>query len=591
MNVAPNALSLACVVLALAAFPARAGADIPGKDPRSLQHGRAIPDEGYCDQPYVVVTPAGDWLCVLTTGKGIEGQMGQHVVSTRSKDRGQTWSKLVDIEPADGPEASWVVPLLTPGGRVYAFYDYNGDHVDSLGGKKIRADMLGWFVYKYSDDFGQTWSKERYRLPMRRTSCDHGNDWQGRVQIFWGICKPQVAGREVLFSFTKLGKYMLDQGEGWVYRSDNILTETDVTRLRWDLWPDGDHGIRAAAFGSVQEEHNLVWLGGSRWYCAYRTTRGHPCQSYSSDGGKTWEVPGPMTYTPGGKLIKHPRACPKLWRTAAGKYLFWFHNHGGTTFQERNPAWIAGGVVKDGRLVWSQPEILFYDPDPTVRMSYPDLIEQDGRYWITETQKTVARVHEVDQALLEGLWQQGQNKAVAEAGRLLDLNRDHVRAGDVAVDQRLDLQQAAGLSLDLWIKLNDVDAGQVLLDNRDAQGRGLALTTTAQGTIRIELSDGTTKAAWDCDRGLLGAGKLHHVVVIVDAGPRILSFVVDGVLCDGGAHRPYGWTRWQGTLGDVSGTGKLRLAPALRGELYRLRVYDRFLRTSEAVAHFQAGPD
>ncbi len=40
-------------------------------------------------------------------------------------------------------------------------------------------------------------------------------------------------------------------------------------------------------------------------------------------------------------------------------------------------------------------------------MSYPDLIEQDGRYWITETQKTVARVHSVDPELLEGLWKQG----------------------------------------------------------------------------------------------------------------------------------------------------------------------------------------
>jgi len=91
------------------------------EDPRNIGTGRMIPDESYCDQPYVVITQDGNWLCTLTTGSGHEGQGGQHVVSTISTDRGKSWSPLVDIEPADGPEASWVVPLLVPSGRVYVF--------------------------------------------------------------------------------------------------------------------------------------------------------------------------------------------------------------------------------------------------------------------------------------------------------------------------------------------------------------------------------------------------------------------------------------------------------------------------------------
>ena len=109
-----------------------------------------------------------------------------------SLDEGKTWSdSLIDIEPADGPEASWVMPLVTPSGRVYAFYDYNGDRIDRLGDKDgLRADMLGWYVYRYSDDGGRTWSRKRHRLPVRVTACDRGNDWEGKVQIFWGIGKP-----------------------------------------------------------------------------------------------------------------------------------------------------------------------------------------------------------------------------------------------------------------------------------------------------------------------------------------------------------------------------------------------------------------
>ncbi|MDE2339806.1 MAG: hypothetical protein KGL21_01890, partial [Alphaproteobacteria bacterium] len=57
-----------------------------------------------------------------------------------------------------------------------------------------------------------------------------------------------------------------------------------------------------------------------------------------------------------------------------------------------------------GKIIrWSQPEIVLYDDDPFIRMSYPDLVEDGGRYFLTETQKDVARVHEVDPALLAAL--------------------------------------------------------------------------------------------------------------------------------------------------------------------------------------------
>ena len=49
-------------------------------DPRDIRTGRVIPDEGYCDQPYVVVLPGGGWLCVLTTGKGRGKGLGRVLV-------------------------------------------------------------------------------------------------------------------------------------------------------------------------------------------------------------------------------------------------------------------------------------------------------------------------------------------------------------------------------------------------------------------------------------------------------------------------------------------------------------------------------
>ena len=111
-----------------------------------------------------------------------------------------------------------------------------------------------------------------------------------------------------------------------------------------------------------------------------------------------------------GRLIKHPRAANFAGAVRTAKYLYWFHNHGGNWYEDRNPVWLCGGVeaeTPEGKVIhWSQPEIVLYDDDPYVRMSYPDLIEEDGRYFLSETQKDIPRVHEVDRELVEGLWSQ-----------------------------------------------------------------------------------------------------------------------------------------------------------------------------------------
>ncbi|MHC4404311.1 MAG: LamG-like jellyroll fold domain-containing protein, partial [Planctomycetota bacterium] len=456
-----------------------------------------------------------------------------------------------------------------------------------------RTDTVGWYCYKYSDDNGRTWSKQRYRLPLPPAPVDRTNTFGGEHQIFWGIGKPISHGGTAWLAFSRCGQLVVDKSEGWFYRSDNVLTDVDPEKIQWQLLPDGEHGLKDPQFGEVHAEQNLVALSDGSLYCMYRTVTGHPFCAYSRDGGHTWTKPAPATYTPGGRKMKTPRACPRIWRCQNGNFLFWFHNHSeivGGGYAGRNPAWISGGVEHDGLIHWSQPEILVYDSNPDARISYPDLIEQDGRYWITETQKTIARVHEVDESLLEGLWSQGTRKEVVRDGLLLEIGPDDSPRDERELAEPLHVDRWGGLSVDFWIRLDDLSPGQVILDTRDGDGHGLALVTTEAGAIRIDLNDAKSTASWDCDPGLLEPGKLHHVAAVVDAGPQIVSFVVDGVLSNGGDARHYGWSRYPVPLGDVSGAGKLRLAPSLRGGLGPLRIYRRPLRTSEAIANFHAGP-
>jgi hypothetical protein len=150
---------------AAAAAVAALAAQTP--DWRQIANGREIPNEGYADQPYIVKTADGAWLAVLTTGKGMEGEGGQHVISTRSTDQGKTWSSPADVEPADGPEASYAVLLRSPSGRIFVFYNHNTDDLREVkadnppyaSGVCKRVDSLGHFVFKYSDDHGRSWSR------------------------------------------------------------------------------------------------------------------------------------------------------------------------------------------------------------------------------------------------------------------------------------------------------------------------------------------------------------------------------------------------------------------------------------------------
>ena len=553
-------------------------------------HGIPWP-RGYVDTTNTVVTQEGNWLCVLTICEGQEGFADQYVVACVSEDRGQSWSEPITIEPPAGVKNSCnPVLLATPSGRIYSFYDYNIDGITHLpdGRKMPQLYLIGWYGFRYSDDGGRTWSVKRYRVPIRLTQVDRENDWGGKQQMFWGISHPVTFGDSVYIPITKIKHYHQKEMEGWFLKSDNILNERDPEKIDWQLLPDGEHGLRAPEHQSVQSEFNLVALDNGDLYCMYRTEMGYPCHAYSRDGGHNWSKPVPASYTPAGRSMKHNRACPRLWKTKNGKYLFWFNNQGAKDFWPRNPVWITGGFEKDGFLHWSQPEILLYAPIVERGMSYPDLIQEEGGYWVTETQKTIARMHTIDPVLLEGLWNQVQTRTVAQNGLILSKNLDEPPVSKMKMPQLPSLASGGGFSIEFWLKINSNLAGQIILDSRNKEGKGIVIVTSEQDTIQIDLNDGKNTGRWNCDAGLITTDSWHHVVMIVDGGPKIITMVVDGVLCDGRAQRDFGWSRFSKDLDNVNGSHELTIAPSLEVQLKVVRLYDRYLRTSEAVGNFQA---
>jgi len=582
------------------------------KDWRNIENALSIiPDEGYCDQPYAVINNQKEWVVVMTTGTGQEGQQGQHIVSIISNDRGKTWSSLTDIEPASGPEASWVTPLVIPSGRIYVFYTYNSENMrevlNSSGVPIKRVDTFGKMMMKYSDDGGHTWSDKRYEIPIRNFEIDDNNIYQGKIQFFWSVALPIIHNNAVYLPLSKIGNFgegFMESGSGAILTSTNILSESDPERIKWETLPEDNQGLLPPE-GQVADEHNIVSLNDGSLYCVYRTNQGHNVQAYSRDGGHTWSEPQWVTYTPGGKLMKQPRCLNKIVRFKNGRYLLFFHNNGSRNYSDhplgsRNPTWLSGGTEKNGYICWSQPEIFLYDMNYNSGISYPDWIEDGGEYYITETQKTVARVHKIPEDFLKMLWNQENNNTITDKGLALELKGDECKPNrEFNISPLGKLYRGNGFSLEFRFKVQDFKKDQVLLDTRRKKtegynaaakyaGNGLRISIPRGGSLEIMMDDGRTPLIWSTGNDIFAPEVSNHLVINVDANAKILTLVINGELWDGG-ERPFGYARFNPYMWDINGESATSFSHNFRGKIDLFRIYTRCLFTSEAVGNYKSG--
>ncbi len=588
-----------------------------GYDWRLVTEGREIPSKLYSDQPYIVKADDGAWLCAVTTGEGHEGEVGQHVVTMRSTDMGKTWSDPVEVEPPTGPEASYAVLLKVPSGRIYCFYDHNTDNVRQVIADKSaypdgyckRVDSLGYYVFKYSDDHGKSWSDKRYVIDIREMEIDRQNPYGGKIRFFWNVGKPFVHEGNAYISVHKVGSFgagFFTRSEGVLLKSTNLLTENDPEKIEFETLPDGDTGLRTPKGGGpIAEEQSYSVMSDGSFFCVYRSVDGYPVVAYSRDGGHNWTEPQYMTYTHNGKKIKNPRAANFAWKCSNGKYLYWFHNHGGRDYNDRNPVWICSGTEKqtpEGLIIeWSQPEILIYADDTYVRMSYPDLVEENGDFFVTETQKHTARLHKIERTFIDKIFSYDEVNTTALGGVALDLasvgkNPSNINMPKLPKFVIRDLYSMVcgkkdlrtGVSIEVSVKFNTLRIGQNILDTRDEQGKGFLLSTGEGGAVCFSMFDGRTQSCITSEPGVLTMRHLSHIVVIIDSGPKVMYFMVDGRFCDGADYRQFGWGRFSPEFRDINGSDILIAGADIDGQVKSIRIYDRAIMSAEAVGNYRA---
>eukprot|EP00746_Dinoflagellata_sp_MGD_P058164 gnl/MRDRNA2_/MRDRNA2_24943_c0_seq1.p1 gnl/MRDRNA2_/MRDRNA2_24943_c0~~gnl/MRDRNA2_/MRDRNA2_24943_c0_seq1.p1 ORF type:complete len:544 (+),score=85.90 gnl/MRDRNA2_/MRDRNA2_24943_c0_seq1:140-1771(+) len=450
---------------------------------------------GYADQPMVLVRTDGAWLCSATHNPSHEGGNGEAVYTTISKDQGKTWSATLPLEGQSTEQYAYSTLFQSnlPSRRIYVIYVQNYQNIttDPVTHKKLpREDMMGGFFLKYSDDGGNSWSKQKWQIPVRKTSIDVHNEWNGTVRMEWLVDKGFQHGNAAYVAFTKIGLYMVGPPtSGWILYSPNLGSAQTPDDIKWITLPEDDKGIRSyndsmvaagCGFGGhgvngcfASESHvvplDLPTPSGATMpiqhlYVVFRTSSGFMGAQISHDSGKSfrdlpvddegnhrpWALHGTAPGSPAirPRPLKQPRGPmtprrlptitdPTGTVTGAADFLMLYYNDGWTdvaphlgVWTHRNPYWLvpgwidikqseSGAALPQG-ILWGEPEVALYVPGvyAGVGSGYPDFIvnmTKDGRMkvWITETQKSAARVHPVDDDLLKALLYQKTLKCSA----------------------------------------------------------------------------------------------------------------------------------------------------------------------------------
>jgi hypothetical protein len=98
---------------------------------------------------------------------------------------------------------------------------------------------------------------------------------------------------------------------------------------------------------------------------------------------------------------------------------------------------------------------------------------------------------------------------------------------------------------------------------------------------------------------MLENDKLNHVGIIVDGGPKIISFVINGVFDDGRGKRPFGFGRFSNNLRDITGVENISSPESENSNqkslvhasklLRKLRIYNVPLMVTEVIGNYRAG--
>ena len=323
------------------------------QDFTSIPFDGKSPDKLACDTTLREL-PDGSWVMVILGGGDTEPRPENHVLLTRSHDKGKTWSPMQPLDfgfPREGDTIAMVPSeLMVRKDRCTLFF---ATHDGTFAGWKE------WLTH--SADGCRTWSKPEpapSRLHDRTFIRNHIVTRDGRIllpfQHYRRVAETKViAGNRRFSAPTDPRNGVLISGDG-----GKTWSEHGDIRLSKD---DNYHGWA---------ENNLVELGDGRIAMIIRADRlgGVLYYAESKDGGRTWPEFAVKSDIP------NPGSKATLY-SLGGDTVALLHN---PNPKQRSP--LALWISYDGMKTWPYQRVLRGDLQG--RFNYPDGFVSADRKWL-----------------------------------------------------------------------------------------------------------------------------------------------------------------------------------------------------------------
>jgi hypothetical protein len=325
---------------------------------------------------FVFDGPDGSLLAIWSQSTQ-EHQPDHRAVIARSDDGGVSWSQPQRIAGTDEHPASWVFPVVSTRGRIYAFYQ----------GKTHADHSWQGGLCKYSDDAGRTWSQQGtvpapgtlgliWQRPMRLSQ---GKPFAGFTRgIPKGVLPPQP-----------IKSWVANPSVVGFVRFENIDEHPDPPDVKLAFFCSGDDALKVGMQGyphhPVAQEPSIVLLPDGRLFCVMRTIAGSPYYSISADEGLNWSTPQVLRLCDEGEPLLHPLSPCPIYPTAQDDYFMLIHNHDRWQIVDgnlgRRPLCIVRGEFRAGadQPIWFSKPQFFMDTDG-VAIGYENRVDGLAMY-------------------------------------------------------------------------------------------------------------------------------------------------------------------------------------------------------------------
>jgi hypothetical protein len=266
----------------------------PNEDsvPRLTAAEHIVAERGGGYFPVLIKLQDGRLAAVVRGGDphiGIKGRLDW----LESGDGGKTWSAPRVIVDSEWDDRNPSFGQMADGTIVLGYTECQAYNAEK------KWDMqAGGFVFYYmtSKDGGKTWSEKR---PLARGPIGNDASPYGRIIVLQdGLAIMSIYG-DVNRAYTGPDKLPAEAGR-WIC---GLLRSRD----NGETW--GDFSLISS---KGHNETSLLELADGTLLAALRTSGGMVDQAVSTDGGRTWSEPLPVTGGPGRKSLQHPADLVRL---------------------------------------------------------------------------------------------------------------------------------------------------------------------------------------------------------------------------------------------------------------------------------------